>query len=263
MIVSRFRTTRVSDPRYEQDRLRFATFKSPALRARADVVLFVPPGAEGRAETPRVLLLHGVYGSCWSWALAGGAHRIALGMIDAKEIRPMALVMPSDGLWGDGSGYVPHSGADFERYIVEEVPELAAEVTGCAGPLFIAGLSMGGYGALRLGAKHAGRFRGISGHSSITEFGLLKQFVEEPLDLYGPVEGPSVIDWMTRNRVSLPPLRFDCGTGDPLLEPNRKLHRGLLDLAIPHEYQESGGGHDWTYWQARLPETLRFFDRLI
>lgn len=262
-MASRFRTVRSSDPRYEHDRLRVSVFKSPALRGRAEVSFFVPERAEGRADTPRVLLLHGVYGSCWSWPLAGGAHRIAEGLIQAGALRPMALLMPSDGLWGDGSGYVPHDGRDFERYIVEEVPDLAAELTGCAGPLFIAGLSMGGFGALRLGAKHPGRFRGISGHSSITEFDQLRLFVEEPLEAYGPVEGPAVLDWMSRNRAALPPLRFDCGRSDPLLEANRALHRGLLERAIPHEYLEFEGGHDWAYWQARLPDTLRFFDALI
>lgn len=261
MTASRFRTVRLSDARYEADGLRFAVFKSAALRARGEAALWVPPGADGR--TPRVLLLHGVYGSFWSWALAGGAHRIAEGLVAAGAIRPMVLVMPSDGLWGDGSGYVPHGGADYERYIVDEVPDLAAEVTGCSGPLFIAGLSMGGYGALRLGAKHPGRFRGISAHSALTDFAQMKIFVEEPLETYGAVEGPAVLDWMTRNRGSLPPLRFDCGTADGLLEANRALHRALTDRGIPHEYREFDGEHNWAYWQARLPDTLRFFERLL
>ena len=81
----------------------------------------------------------------------------------------MVLAMPSDGLWGDGSGYIEHRTEprrNYERYIVEEVPACAAEVVSALGPgspMFIAGLSMGGFGALRLAAKYPDRFRGIAG----------------------------------------------------------------------------------------------------
>ena len=115
------------------------------------------PSARAAAPLPLVILLHGVYGSAWSWPLLGGAHLTVARLIEAEEIAPVALAMPSDGLWGDGSGYVPHSDADYERWIVDEVPAAAAlgddRVTPDS-PLFIAGLSMGGFGALRLGAKY-------------------------------------------------------------------------------------------------------------
>ena len=79
--------------------------------------------------------------------------------------------MPSDGLWGGGSGYVPHPDADYERWIVEEVPAIAAladDRVDPDAPVFVGGLSMGGFGALRLGAKYPDRFRGISAHSAVT-----------------------------------------------------------------------------------------------
>ena len=78
------------------------------------------------APLPLVILLHGVYGSAWSWPLNGGAHLTVARLIEAEEIAPVALAMPSDGLWGDGSGYVPHADADYERWIVDEVPAAAA-----------------------------------------------------------------------------------------------------------------------------------------
>src|SRR5438128_2173899 len=113
----RFRTIEVADPRFVRDGLVPVTFKSPALHARADMTLFVPPGVENTRDVPLVILLHGVYGSHWAWALKGGAHRTAARLIESREIPPMVLAMPSDGLWGDGSGYVRHgSGADYDRY---------------------------------------------------------------------------------------------------------------------------------------------------
>jgi dipeptidyl aminopeptidase/acylaminoacyl peptidase len=142
-----FRTLEVSDPALAPPGLRFVTVKSAALGQRADVLLFVPPQAAALQGVPLVLLLHGVHGSHWAWAFQGGAHLTAQRLIDAGEIPPMVLAMPSDGLWGDGSGYVCHAEQDFERWIVDEVPAVArAASSACtvASPLCIAGLSMGG-----------------------------------------------------------------------------------------------------------------------
>jgi S-formylglutathione hydrolase FrmB len=220
----------------------------------------------GTTNLPLVLLLHGVYGSHWAWALKGGAHVTAARLIERGEIPPMVLAMPSDGLWGDGSGYVRHaSGQDYERFIVDDVPACAGQVLpgtiGASSPVFIAGLSMGGFGALRLGAKHPTRFRGVSGHSSITHFSQMARFVEEPLSSYGPPPDAeqSVLHWMELNRAQLPPVRFDCGTADPLIDENRQLHRELEARGIPHVYQEFPGGHEWPYWELHLADSLRFF----
>ena len=275
--MSTFRTIEVSDPRFEHEGLRLVTFKSGALGGRADLTLLGPPASSGAGRPgplPLVILLHGVYGSHWAWALKGGAHRTAARLMDDGSIPPMVLAMPSDGLWGDGSGYVRHATAaatsnppgtrDFERYILDDVPAAASEVfpaIGPTSPVFIAGLSMGGFGALKLGAKHPRRFAGVSAHSAITHFSQMSRFVEESLSAYGPLpeSEQSVLHWMTQNRAALPPTRFDCGTEDPLLDANRQLHRELNALAIPHTYAEFPGGHEWPYWELHLEDTLRFF----
>jgi S-formylglutathione hydrolase FrmB len=268
--MSNFRTIEIADSRFTNDGLLPVTFKSSAIRGRADVTLFLPSAARELSDVPLVLLLHGVYGSHWAWSLSGGAHRTATRMIDAGEIPPIALAMPSDGLWGDGSGYVRHSdGADYERYIVDEVPACARKVLDAAvspkSPLFIAGLSMGGFGALRLGAKYPTRFQGISGHSSITHFSQMTKFVEEPLSRYGPPPETeqSVLHAMQANRAQLPPVRFDCGTEDLQIEENRTLHRDLDARGIPHVYEEFPGGHEWPYWERHLADTLRFFTKAL
>ena len=155
-----FRTIEVSDPAIAADGLGFVTVKSRALRRRADVTLYVPSVAQGVADLPIVVLLHGVYGSHWAWALKGRAHLTAARLIARGALPPAVLVMPSDGLWGDGSGYVVHADHDVEHWIVDEVPVLARElVPGCSArsPLLVAGLSMGGFGALRLAGKYPDR----------------------------------------------------------------------------------------------------------
>jgi len=264
---SKFRTIEISEPRFEAEGLRWVTVKSRALKHRADLSLFVPRQAAETPTLPLVILLHGVYGSHWAWALKGGAHRTAQGLIDAREIPPMALAMPSDGLWGDGSGYLRHREADFERWIVEEVPAAAREAMpgqSEQSPLFINGLSMGGFGALRLAGKFPGKFRGAGGHSSITQFDQFRLFVEEPLEQYGcAADDRSVLETLMRNRDRLPPLRFDCGREDPLIEYNRELNRELKKTGIPHVYEEFPGGHSWPYWETHLADMLRFFAKQL
>jgi S-formylglutathione hydrolase FrmB len=240
---------------------------SPALRGRGDASVFVPPAVEHGAAVPLVVLLHGVYGSHWAWFLKGAAHRTAGELIAARRIRPMVLVAPSDGLQGDGSGYVPHAERDAEGWIVRDLLEGVRQAFPCVdenSPLFIAGLSMGGYGALRLGAKYAQLFRGISAHSAITDVREMDEFTFEPFSTAGiPPEDLDVIAWMERNRESLPPLRFDCGLQDQLLGGNRKLHAALDARGIPHTYSEPEGAHEWSYWRRQMSETLLFFEEVL
>lgn len=268
-----FRTVEFSEPAPESGGLRHVTVKSPALGRRADLTLYVPDEARGRAaELPVVILLHGVYGSHWAWALKGGAHRTAAGMIAAGEIPPMILAMPSDGLWGDGSGYMAHkSGADYERWIVDEVPAAVRLAIGVGGDppsapasCFISGLSMGGYGALRLAALYPGRFRAVSAHSAITKLAGIADFIEEPLADFAPAPGTEdVIDCVASNYERMGPIRFDCGLDDPLLAANRELHDELTRLEIDHTYDEFPGGHEWPYWAEHIRGTLLFFRKSL
>lgn len=271
---SHFRTIEISDPRFEFEGLRWVTVKSPALKQRADITFFVPRQAADAIDLPLIILMHGVYGSHWAWALKGGAHRTAQRMIDEGEIPPVVIAMPSDGLWGDGSCYVPHGDAeaqwelrptnqDFEKWIVEDVPAAAREAVPSVtnrSPQFIAGLSMGGFGALRIGAKYPEMFRAISGHSSATHFEQLEKAIEEPLASYGcAAANRSALETILQNRDRLPPLRFDCGVDDFLIELNRSLHSALEEADVPHIYEEFPGAHTWPYWEKHLEETLRFF----
>ncbi len=262
-----FRTLEVSDPAFTPAGLRFVTVKSAALGQRADVLLFVPPQAAGLQDVPLVLLLHGVYGSHWAWAFKGGAHLTAQRLIDEGAIPPLVLAMPSDGLWGDGSGYVPHAGQDFERWIVDEVPAAARQAcSACsaASPLFIAGLSMGGFGALRMAGRYPRRFVAAAGLSSATEAAQLDALMAETRAGWAAAPADrSVIASLRDAEAPLPALHFHCGLGDPLLEANRRLHAELQATGIAHQYAEHEGGHDWAYWTRHLEDTLRFFGRAL
>ncbi|MCS6824595.1 MAG: alpha/beta hydrolase-fold protein [Cytophagaceae bacterium] len=265
--TSWFRTIETSDQQYEESGIKFVTVKSKYLKGRGDISIYAPKIENGR-DIPIVILLHGVYGSHWAWSMKGGAHKTLHSLIEQGLVRPMILAMPSDGLWGDGTGYLTHKSCDYENWICRDVIRAVKEVNPMAtesSKVFICGLSMGGYGAMRLGAKYPDIFTAISAHSSIVDFDDLSVFVEEDIiDFKNSVVNPeSVLDCILENRKQLPPLRFDCGVEDILIEKNRKLNQALLQHNITHVYEEFSGKHDWEYWKTHIVDTLIFFNKFL
>lgn len=257
----------ISSPAFELDGIRHMTVYSQALRGRADVSIFVPPGIEGCAVVPIVILLHGVYGSHWAWFYQGGVHKAARLLMEQRQIRPMLLVAPSDGLDGDGTGYLPSDDRNYESWICNDLLACLEEqfcLVGQREDIFIAGLSMGGYGALRLGAKYPAKFKGISAHSAITriedfrgfirDMGLLKKFPADEVDPF---------HFLWSNKEQLPPIRFDCGEQDALFPANKVLHERLEQHAIPHAFVANPGGHNWPYWQLHVIDTLLFVEKIL
>lgn len=265
--MSSFRTSELSDNNYENNGLRFLTVKSKNLKGRGDICLYIPEVPKIVTDLPIYILLHGVYGSAWVWAMKGGAHKTAKHLMDNGTIRPAIIAMPSDGLWGDGSGYLPHQEKDFAQWIVSDVPNAIIEnipQASVESELCIGGLSMGGYGALRLGIQYPNKFKAISAHSSITKFEEMGDFVEEPLSSYGVKDSETaVIDAVKKHKNKIPSLRLDCGTSDDLLEANRLLHQQLLDLNVDHDYEEFEGGHEWPYWIEHVKDSFLFFDKQL
>lgn len=262
--MSHYRTIEVSDPLFETGDLRFITVKTNNLRGRGDICVFVPPLEVNGSNVPVVILLHGVYGSAWSWSLSGGVHLQARELMERGEIPPMVIAMPSDGLWGDGSGYLPHDGYNFEKWIAEDIIAiLSKKITGVTrqSPLFIGGLSMGGFGALRIGVKYGSRFKAISAHSSVTGVDQMKLFVVEDINHYSQPDkaDENIFTSILKYRNHLPSIRFDCGSDDVLIEYNRLLHTQLKDEGIEHVYEEFAGEHSWPYWREHIGKSLKFF----
>ncbi len=115
------------------------------------------------------------------------------------------------------------------------------KITSGKSPLFITGFSMGGFGALRIGAGYPHLFKACSGLSSITEFEQLSNWYEngDISEIAANVSHQtSVLESMLKNRDNLPPFFFDCGADDILIEANRKLHADLSANNITHVYNE-------------------------
>src|SRR5438309_1404608 len=115
--MPRFRTFEISSPRFEANNLRFITVKTPSLKGRGDICVYTPPQLTKSDIVPVVILLHGVYGSAWSWPFSAGVHLAVNELIKQDQLPPMILAMPSDGMWGDGSAYLAHNTYDFEKWI--------------------------------------------------------------------------------------------------------------------------------------------------
>lgn len=265
-IMSKFKTIEHAAFGASAKGLSLITVKSKNLKARGEICLYIPE-VEKATKLPIVMLLHGVYGGAWSWVVNGRANEVLEKLIQANKVEPMILAMPSDGMWGDGSGYLPHSGRDFEKWIVEDVPKAIFETVAQAAtqqPIYISGLSMGGFGALRLGIKYPSVFSGISAHSSITSLDQMGLFIEESVESYRQANKVDEDVWQTllKNKDTLPPLRFDCGRDDQLIDFNRSLHQKMVDHHIAHTYEEFDGAHEWDYWTKHLVDSLLFFEGL-
>lgn len=127
----------------------------------------------------------------------------------------------------------------------------------------IGGLSMGGYGAMKLALKHSGLFSLAVSHSGSLE----KPLTAERHAVFGDPD----CDLGFRRRESLhylieqalcvyplerPYLLFDCGLDDPFLEVNRRFRDHLQFLGYGHEYLEMKGHHTWPYWERALRRIL-------
>jgi S-formylglutathione hydrolase FrmB len=181
----------------------------------------------------------------------------------------MIVVMPN----GERSYYTDaHANprAAFETFIVRDligfVDRMFQTIPTRAGRV-IGGLSMGGYGALKLALKHSDLFRAAASHSGALcaprpplpdrrdEFAAIfgDDAIGGPEDLFALAE--------RADRSMLPVVRIDCGVDDFLIEDNRRLHEHLEQLGVPHEYTEYPGAHDWAYWDTHVQEAIAFFAR--
>lgn len=255
----------VSNPAYTPDNTQFLTIHSSHLGRRHDVSVY-NVNAQGQ-NVPVIFLLHGVYGNHWVWMHLGGVHLVYEALKRTHHLQEFVLVMPSDGGLQDGSAYLPTKHGNYEQWLMEDVLDAVIQSVPCVSDssrIYLTGLSMGGYGALRLGAKYSEQISGISAHSSITKIEQMSDFTITPLELYhcDNKEQNKLLFWFQKNAATLPPLRFDCGTEDPLFTANVELHQNLEKLNIAHQFEAFPGEHSWTYWHQQIEKTFLFFHHL-
>jgi len=218
---------------------------------------------------PVLYLLHGLGGHYSDWLTRTN-------VADYATQYRMIVIMPE----GNDSWYVDGAAGSNDKYESYILKELMPDVDRRYRTLqsrygrAIAGLSMGGYGAIKYGLKYpstfafAGSVSGAFGVTRYTEKEMGGASWEPFLKIFGPVGSETrktndvfeITRALTPGRVaSLPYFYFDCGTEDAAqhFNPNRELSGMFLEKKIPHEYRELPGNHSWQYWDQQVKEVLR------
>ncbi|HEX7242477.1 MAG TPA: alpha/beta hydrolase family protein [Longimicrobiaceae bacterium] len=234
-------------------RVRIVSIPGSLPRPRSAVVVL--PGDYHRSSRryPVLYLLHGY----------GGGHRNWMERTNLLEYTarlPLIVVLPDAGnSWYANSAARPEE--RFEDYVASEVPafvDLNFRTLTFREARYVAGLSMGGYGALKLGLKFPARFS-LAGSFSGAPLAASDTGMAE---IFGPVGSASraandLLALAREARVPDPSYFYvDTGSADRLLSSNRDLVRALSARPLAYEYHEVPGTHGWEFWNRRLPVFL-------
>lgn len=211
-------------------------------------------------------LLHGIYGNESDWIANSRIKRLA-------QKLNLAVIMPA----GENKFYSDQRAHDlFGRYIGEELPEFTRTMFNLSEDredTYIAGLSMGGAGAIYAGLRYPETFGFVGAFSSglvidnyppdDNSYRLPEQrsYFE---DVFGPEAAVCGSDRDYRALAKavqaagkpMPKIYMSCGTEDGLLKVNREYHSFLQEMGWPVTYEEGPGAHDWDFWDLYIEKFL-------
>lgn len=223
----------------------------------AEVLL--PDRPQRDRPIPTLYLLHGLSDDETIWMRRTAIELYAGGYY-------LAVVMPN----GHRSFYSDmQNGSKYFQYITEELPTLMEGYFPLATDRenrFIAGLSMGGYGAFKVALNCPERYAAAAGLSSVADIRWAKNFpelfesiygkdyeIDLPNDLFKAAEAVSHLSKEER-----PKLFQYCGTDDFLYEDNIRFRDHLKELGVEAHWEEGPGGHTWTNWDERIRNVLKW-----
>ncbi|WP_348798719.1 alpha/beta hydrolase [Flavobacterium adhaerens] len=242
---------------------------------KAAVVL---PNSYAKEKTafPVLYLLHGAYGHFSDWLKSTPNKNTVKDLADQYNI---IIVMPEGETFSFYLDSPVNKGSQFETYITSEViskiDKTYRTIKEKKGRV-IAGLSMGGHGALYLSAKHPDLFCAAGSMSGAVDMGTMldRNPNDQVIKLMQPVFGDqstnpdlyhqnAVIGMIDKIKTNKLALIIDCGVDDFLIEPNREFHRRLVYEKVAHDYIERPGAHTWEYWENALPYQVLFFSKIL
>ena len=162
----------------------------------------------------------------------------------------------------------------FETYIGIEVPayiDSHYSTINNRSARAIAGLSMGGHGALFIAMRHPELFGacgsmsgGVDLNDSRNRFDVYKRIgdtIKYASNWINYSVLNTVVDYKRRieNKKDSMLMIIDCGVDDFFFQGNQRLHKKMIDLKIPHEYIERPGNHSWMYWKNAVRYQLFYF----
>lgn len=215
---------------------------------------------EGK-KCPCLLLLHGKGDNQTKWLRRTSVERYA-------KKHKLAVIMPD----ARKSFYtnMMYGGGEYWQYISEEIPEKTRKIFPSLSDKrednYVAGLSMGGYGALKIALHYPERYHraaSFSGGVNITKrakinvnhgkavFGDANYIPGSENDLY------HLVSFAGQSR-KLSELYLCCGTEDFLYEDNWDFHCFLKEKGVDHIYEEWKGVHDWDFWDEAIKRGIEF-----
>lgn len=233
--------------------------------------------AKSKSSYPVLYLLHGGFGHYRDWVEKTPDNQLLRHLADSYNL---IIVLPEGEIFSYYIDSPVDKASQFESYIIEDViPKIdnTYRTNRTRKARVISGLSMGGYGALYLSARHPGVFcaaGSMSGALNPDMMGwkLPPETATNIKNAFGAIMGPiESVDYSNYSVISMADvikkngtkLILDCGVDDFLIEPNRELHRRLLFNQTPHDYSERPGGHSWDYWQNSLRHHVLFFYEVL
>ena len=216
----------------------------------------------GKKGLPVLWLLHGAFGSSGDWMRYSQIELFA-------EENGLIVACPS----GENGAYVNAvRGAAWEDIVTIKLWGLVhTMLPSSVDPKdnFIAGLSMGGYGALRLGLRHPERYSRIGSFSGGVDIagryaaGTFSAPGSE--DVFGPRESVpgsdldlfAVLEKRAAQGGELPPIYLSCGTKDALMADNLRLRAALEKAGYLVTWQEEDYGHEWRFWNRQVEAFIR------
>ena len=246
-------------------------FFSQALGMQTEINALLPEptqgiGVEGTdnslTDLPVLYLLHGLSDDQTIWARRTSLERYV-------STYRLAVIMPC----AHQSFYSNEKyGLPYWDYISRELPEVVRKflpVSCRREDTFAAGLSMGGYGALKLALRCPDRFAAAASLSGVVDvvsafrapdhfsglcriFGDIAQLQGSPDDLYAAARD-------TARQDQKPSLYLACGTEDSLYYMHKPFASTLAGQGYRvTETSTKGASHEWSYWDAQLPQVLHW-----
>lgn len=258
-------------------RVETVDFESKLVGSKLPYIVVLPPGYDDASSRsvryPVIYLLHGFGGNPRNW--------LGFDLIKhAARHRMIFVALEGRNSFYSDSATVPNE--KFESYIMRElVPDVDRRfrTTPRREGRAVVGLSMGGYGALKLGLKYPSEFAlaasmsgAVRSASYQRESDITQSFREVLVRIFGAADGKTKIEndllrlvreFPTERRAELPFIYLDCGTEDFLFESNRAFANLLTEAKIKHEYRELPGSHTGKYWAQQLPEIIEVAARVV
>jgi S-formylglutathione hydrolase FrmB len=255
------------------------TVRSAALGRTARVRLLTPLGwtPSSPRRWPVLYLLHGCCDTYESWTRSTDIEQL-------PALRSVLVVMPEGGDVGFYSNW--RDGPRWEDFHLRELPRILGEGYGAGPRRAIAGLSMGGLGAMDYAARQPHMFQAAASFSGVLHplgapdlwLGLFSSYTDEPRAVWGDPRGDRD-GWRRHDPTALLPMLagvvlfasagdgrpgpFEHGHGDPdqteaeVGEETRAFVRRARELGVPvHDDLYGAGIHDWPYWERELNRAL-------